>query len=105
MWLRFGGHLTRRAPIVVERGSPGGREMQKKLLTMAVAAAFAAPCIAFAQADVEVYGRITTAFGRFNYSQATNGAPSVSKWDVAQGGSIFGVRGRERLAAGVTAWF
>src|SRR6267142_2533483 len=88
--------------------------MQKKLLTMAVAGALAAPCIALAQSSVEVYGTINMAFGKFKYSEgnsvATNAAgnvttPSISKWDVAQGASNYGLRGRESIGGGLTAWF
>src|SRR5437764_5824645 len=86
------------------RGPPGG-EMRKKLLAVAVAGALAAPCIALAQGSVEVTGRITTALGRVKYSQSTSGVPGVSKWDVIQGGSLWGIRGRESLGGGLTAWF
>src|ERR671936_476543 len=80
--------------------------MQKKLLTMAVAGALAAPCIALAQSSVEVYGTINMAFGKFKYSGATSATvPDVSKWDVAQGASNYGLRGRESLGGGLTAWF
>jgi len=81
--------------------------MQKKLLTMAVAGALAAPCIALAQASsVEVYGTINMAFGVFRYSEPTAaGFGSISKLDVAQGASNYGVRGRETLGGGLTAWF
>jgi predicted porin len=87
--------------------------MQKKLLTMAVAGALAAPCIAFGQAapgsSVEVYGTINMAAGNFKYSGTTTSTggsiPSISKWDVAQGASNYGIRGRESLGGGLTAWF
>lgn len=86
--------------------------MQKKLLTLAVAGALAAPCIAMGQgsgppaAAVEVYGTINMAFGKFKYGGATAAnVPDVSKWDVAQGASNYGVRGRESLGGGLTAWF
>ena len=86
--------------------------MQKKLLTLAVAGALAAPCIAMGQgsgppaAAVEVYGTINMAFGKFKYGGATApNVPDVSKWDVAQGASNYGVRGRESLGGGLTAWF
>jgi predicted porin len=80
--------------------------MQKKLLTMAVAGALAAPCIALAQSSVEVYGTINMAFGKFKYSEGTApNTPSVSKWDVAQGASNYGLRGRESIGGGLTAWF
>ena len=94
--------------------------MQKKLLTLAVAGALAAPCIAMGQgsgppaAAVEVYGTINMAFGKFKYSGATpatvagvanTSIPDVSKWDVSQGASNYGVRGRESLGGGLTAWF
>jgi predicted porin len=85
--------------------------MQKKLLTLAVAGALAAPCIAMGQgsgppaASVEVYGTINMAFGKFKYSGATAPIADVSKWDVSQGASNYGVRGRESLGGGLTAWF
>jgi predicted porin len=86
--------------------------MQKNLLTLAVAGALAAPCIAMGQgsgppaAAVEVYGTINMAFGKFKYGGATAAnVPDVSKWDVAQGASNYGVRGRESLGGGLTAWF
>lgn len=79
--------------------------MQKKFLTMAVAGALAAPCIALAQSSVEVYGTINMAFGKFKYSESAAGQASVSKWDVAQGASNYGLRGRESLGGGLTGWF
>ncbi len=91
--------------------------MQKKLLTVAVAGALAAPCIAMGQgsgppqAAVEVYGTINMAFGKFKYSGAQDrtgtgaNTADVSKWDVAQGASNYGLRGRESLGGGLTAWF
>jgi predicted porin len=80
--------------------------MQKKLLTIAVAGALAAPCIALAQSSVEVYGTINMAFGKFKYSEGRDpGVTSISKWDVAQGASNYGLRGRENIGSGLTAWF
>lgn len=82
--------------------------MQKKLLTMAVAGALAAPGVALAQASVEVYGFVHMAIGNWKYTEGTAGspaAPSVSKWDVSSSASNVGVRGRETLGGGMTAWF
>src|SRR5438874_12522482 len=97
--------------------------MQKKLLTAAVASVLAAPCIALAQtaASVEVYGTVYPTFGHVKYGDGfqlrdTNVAtgalipgigtvPSMSKFDVQAPSSNFGVRGRESLGAGLTAWF
>src|SRR5713226_1435999 len=90
--------------------------MQKKLLTMAVAGALAAPGLAFAQASgTEVYGTINMAFGNFKYGDGSsartpdggtqvNQGASVSKWDVANGASNYGVRSRESLGGGLSAW-
>ena len=78
--------------------------MQKKLLTIAVAGALAAPGIAAAQSTVEVFGTINMAFGQFRYSESTSGAPSVSKWDVANGASNYGIRSRENLGGGLSGW-
>lgn len=77
--------------------------MQKKLLTLAVAGALAAPGLALAQ--VEVYGFVNMSVGKFKYSGDTAGNPSVSKWDVASHASNYGIRGRESLGGGQTAWF
>lgn len=91
--------------------------MQKKILTLAVAGALGVPGLAFAQgsgaptANVEVYGTINLSVGNFSYGAAPvnagNAGPvsEVSKWDVASHGSNFGVRGRESLGGGLTAWF
>jgi predicted porin len=94
--------------------------MQKKLLTMAVAGALAAPALAVAQSTTEVYGTINMAFGQFKYGEGTavnfddttaiptTGAnasqASVSKMDVSSGGSNFGIRARENLGGGLAAW-
>ncbi len=97
--------------------------MQKKLLTVAVASVLAAPCIALAQtaASVEVYGTVYPTFGHVKYgdgfaardTNVTTGAlipgivtvPAMSKFDVQAPSSNFGVRGRESLGGGLTAWF
>ena len=98
--------------------------MQKKLLTIAVAGALAAPGVALAQASVEVYGTLYPTFGRVKYDSgftqrdidirtgvlgtgtaAPIGVPSMSKFDVQAPSSNFGVRGRESVGAGLTAWF
>jgi predicted porin len=83
--------------------------MQKKLLTLAVAGALAVPGLALAQ--VEVYGTVNMSFGNVKYDSVSPnaalpaGAPSVTKWDVANHASNYGIRGRESLGAGLTAWF
>ncbi len=102
--------------------------MQKKLLTMAVAGALAGPGLALAQSSVEVYGTVYPTFGLAKYGEgftarsfrapaAAGGAPtaatstqavpvpSMSKADVQAPSSNFGVRGREGLGGGLTAWF
>jgi predicted porin len=82
--------------------------MQKKLLGLAVAGALAAPGIALAQ--VEVYGFVNMGVGQVKYSAPTQtgaavGAGSVSKWDVQSYASNYGIRGRENIGMGQTAWF
>ncbi|MGQ0655193.1 MAG: porin, partial [Betaproteobacteria bacterium] len=79
--------------------------MQKKFLTLAVASALAAPGLALAQSSVEVYGDVHMAFGHWNYGQSAAGAGSTTKWDVANNASNFGLRGRESVGGGLTAWF
>ena len=86
--------------------------MQKKLLGLAVAGALAAPGIALAQ--VEVYGFVNMSAGMVKYSEpsqftvgggSTVGVGSVSKWDVQSHASNYGIRGRENIGMGQTAWF
>ena len=79
--------------------------MQKKLLTLAVAGALGVPGMALAQTGGEVYGTVAMSFGNVKYSGATAGTPSVSKWDVANNASNYGLRGRESLGGGLTAWY
>jgi len=82
--------------------------MHKKLLPLAVAGALAAPAAALAQ--VEVYGTIHMSINQMKYGEATPTAPggpnipSASKWDVASHASNVGVRARESLGAGLSAW-
>ena len=76
--------------------------MQKKLLTLAVTGALAAPAAALAQ--VEVYGTIHMSFNYMKYGDSTSGIPSVTKFDVASHASNIGVRARENLGGGLSAW-
>jgi predicted porin len=77
--------------------------MHKKLLGLAVAGALAAPVAALAQ--VEVYGTIHMSLNKMKYGEGTGGVPSKSNWDVASHASNVGVRGRENVGGGLTAWF
>lgn len=81
--------------------------MQKKLLTLAVAGALAAPAVSFAQSSVEVYGYLNMSLGYWRYKDATDQttSPDVSKFDVTSVASNVGVRGRETLGGGLSAWF
>ena len=83
--------------------------MQKKLLGLAVAGALAAPGIALAQ--VEVYGFVNMSVGQVKYDSVSPNAgqatavSSVTKMDVASHASNYGIRGRENIGMGQTAWF
>jgi len=91
--------------------------MQKKLMAVAVAGVLAAPGFALAQSSVEVYGTVNMAFGNFKYTDGTTArvadggnvaavtwGASKSVWDVANGASNYGVRSRESLGGGMSAW-
>jgi predicted porin len=81
--------------------------MQKKLLTLAVAGALAAPAVSFAQSSVGVYGYLNMSLGYWRHKDATDRTafPDVSKFDVTSAASNVGVRGRETLGGGLSAWF
>ena len=76
--------------------------MQKKLLALSVAGALAAPAAALAQ--VEVYGTIHMSVNKMKYGESAAGQPSVSKFDIASHASNVGVRARESLGGGLSAW-
>lgn len=77
--------------------------MQKKLLPLAVAGALVAPAAALAQ--VEVYGTIHMSVNKMKYDTPTDATlGSKSAWDVASHASNVGVRARESLGGGLTAW-
>lgn len=79
--------------------------MNKKLMALAVAGAFAAPAAAFAQAsNVQVFG---TMYMEYGYAkQGTGAAGPLVNADLLQSpGSEIGFKGEEALGGGLTAWF
>lgn len=97
--------------------------MNKKLMALAVAAAVTAPGLAVAQTSVTptsivpspgvassngitLYGRLDETIMYDKYSQnATGTIQSVKKSDVYSPGNAMGIRGREDLGGGTSAWF
>ncbi len=69
--------------------------MNKKLLTMAIAAAMVAPAVAMA--DTTIYGRVNT--------QLVHTDAGSDEWDVEDNASRFGVKGSEDLGNGMKAIF
>lgn len=71
--------------------------MQKKIIALAIAAAFAAPAVALADtANVEVYGRADV-----SYDMTKNGQVSANK--VSSNVSRIGLKGTEDLGGGLNA--
>jgi predicted porin len=82
--------------------------MNKKLMAVAVAGAFAAPAVVLAQSStVQIYGRVTYEYGYVTKMGNDAAGQSRDKTDLAQtpGGSAIGFRGQEKLGGGLTAWF
>ena len=86
--------------------------MNKKVMTLAVASALAAPAAVFAQAsNVQLYGRINTGWDNYAATGATTAdtaAGSVnfkSRSRIFDSGSRLGVRGSENLGNGLSAVF
>lgn len=73
--------------------------MNRKLVTLAVAGALAAPLLAEAQSTVQIYGRLHT-----EYAFTKQGGRSEDSMG-AGGGSNIGFRGTERVSGGLNAWF
>ncbi len=82
--------------------------MNKKVMTLAVASALAAPAAVFAQAsNVQMYGRINTGFDNYSATGSTAGAATDFKGRsrIFDSGSRLGVRGTEPLGNGLNAVF
>ena len=86
--------------------------MNKKLMTLAVAGAFAAPAAAFAQAsNVQIFG---TMYLEYAYAKQGVGNPAPAAGasndqinvDILQSpGSEIGIKGEEALGGGMSTWF
>lgn len=99
--------------------------MNKKLMALAVAAAVTAPGLALAQvpttltpqpgvatnAGITLYGRVDEAIMYDKFSVSAPNAAGVSanselkKSDILSAGNAMGVKGREDLGGGTSAWF
>src|SRR5574337_691563 len=78
--------------------------MNKKLVALAVAGAFALPLAAQAQtANVTLYGRLNVDFEFVNGKQADGSNPWVNR--LSSNSSRFGMRGTESLGGGLNAIF
>jgi len=79
--------------------------MNKKIMALAVASAFAAPAVALAQSStVQIYG---TAYIEYGYAKQGMGAVGgLNNTDLLQTpGSNIGFKGEENLGGGLSAWF
>jgi predicted porin len=82
--------------------------MNKKVMALAVAGAFATPAVALAQAsNVQIYG---TAYVEYSYGhqglKSTAGNGDLVNADVLQTpGSAIGFKGEEALGGGLSVWF
>jgi predicted porin len=79
--------------------------MKQKLIAVAVAGAFAAPAVAFAQAStVNIYGYVNAEYGFLQRADtATSQKPSSDS--LQSPGSYLGFKGEEKLSGGNSAWF
>jgi len=81
--------------------------MKQKLIAVAVAGAFAAPAVAFAQAStVNIYGYINAEYGFAQRADLAAAGVSKPSWDgLISPGSYIGFKGEEKLSGGNSAWF
>jgi predicted porin len=81
--------------------------MNKKLMAVAVAGALAAPVAAFAQSNVEIYGRANLGLDQWQSTGSQAGAAQdyKSRTRVYDSGSRLGFRGTEALGNGLKAIF
>jgi predicted porin len=80
--------------------------MKQKLIAVAVAGAFAAPAVAFAQAStVNIYGYVNAEYGFASSATKGNGAGLPSYDALNSPASYIGFKGEEKLSGGMSAWF
>ena len=81
--------------------------MKQKLIAVAVAGAFAAPAVAFAQAStVNIYGYVNAEYGFAQRADTATAGVSKPSWDgLNSPGSYIGFKGEEKLSGGNSAWF
>jgi predicted porin len=81
--------------------------MQKKVMALAVAGALAAPAVALAQSNVQIYGRINAGLDSYTANGGTTVAASKleQRYRMFDQGSRLGVRGSEDLGNGLKAIF
>src|SRR3972149_2695611 len=81
--------------------------MKYKLMAVAVAGALAAPGLALAQAaNVQIYGALDLRWDSMKYTTNTaNTFPGLTKNHVHGTANRWGLRGRENLGGGMTAFF
>src|SRR6187549_956608 len=82
--------------------------MNKKLMTLAVAGAFAAPAAAFAQAsNVQIFGTmyLEYAYAKQGAIAGPSGGDLVNVDIMQTPGSEIGIKGEEALGGGTSVWF
>ncbi len=82
--------------------------MNKKLITLAVASAFAAPAVALAQSsNVQIFGTVYTeyAYAKQGLNSPAGTGDRVNVDILQTPGSEIGIKGEEALGGGLTAWF
>lgn len=82
--------------------------MNKKVMALAVAGAFAAPTAVLAQAsNVQIFGTAYVEYGYFKQgAQSPIGSGDLVNIDILQTpGSELGIKGEEALGGGMTVWF
>src|SRR3954464_2502656 len=82
--------------------------MNKKVMTLAVAGAFAAPAAAFAQAsNVQIFGTmyLEYAYAKQGAVSSPSGGDQINVDIMQTPGSEIGIKGEEALGGGMSAWF
>ncbi len=77
--------------------------MNKKLIALAVAGAFAAPVAMADTGNVTIYGKMELSYDLMKTGDAASGAPGVSTNQVSSNASRIGFKGNEDLGNGLSA--
>jgi hypothetical protein len=95
------GRQSKKSLTELSETQGGNQGMNKKLVVLAVAGAFAMPFAASAKSTVKIYGKARVGYAHIDSGSGVNSGDGIFN----PGGSAIGFKGTEDLGGGNAAWF